>query len=298
MVCGEAEDRFERGMPVEAAVVAEDELVEIRVDMPAAQAVIRAQAPPLHQREDPVNPWQHDMPRHLADHARVVPVVGQSWIGCVAVGEQRRSALHVGPHEGLDRRGGIVRDHGKADAAGPGIEVFGPVPPRLGRIGVAIDHLDSSDNEDFSGVAGIEERVACAERDFRLIDLDDPFERLPVRIDHRSPQLLCQQPGGLVGEAELILQLPRRHPVGMRRHQMRGPKPNRQRELRAMHHGPCRDRGLTTAVETFVRVRPALQCRRTAATARRADEAARPAPFEQECRAGRLVGKRFLELRE
>ena len=34
MVCGEPEDRFERDMPVEAAVVAEDELVEVRVDMP------------------------------------------------------------------------------------------------------------------------------------------------------------------------------------------------------------------------------------------------------------------------
>ena len=174
-------------MPVEAAIVAEDELVEIRIDMFAAQAVIRAQPPPLHQREDPVNPRQHDMRCHLADHARVMPVVGQSGIGCVAVGEQRGPGLHIGPDEGFDRRGGIVCDHGKADASGSCIEVFGPFSPWLGLTGVAIDHFDGSSNEDFSGVAGIEESVAGTEWDFRLIYFNDPFEGRPVP---------CQSPHG------------------------------------------------------------------------------------------------------
>jgi len=62
-----------------------------------------------------------------------------------------------------------------------------------------------------------------------------------------------------------------------------------------MHHAACRDRGLTTAVETFVRVGPALQCCHALSATSRADEAALPAPFEQECCATRLVGKRFLE---
>lgn len=77
----EAEHCFERGVPVEAAVVTENELVEIRVDMLAAQTMIRAQSPPLHQREDPVNPGQHDVSRHLADHAWIVPVFGQARVG-------------------------------------------------------------------------------------------------------------------------------------------------------------------------------------------------------------------------
>src|ERR1019366_5219593 len=34
-----------------------------------AQAVVRAETPSLQQREDPMNPRQHDMSRHLADHA-------------------------------------------------------------------------------------------------------------------------------------------------------------------------------------------------------------------------------------
>ena len=62
---------------------------------------------------------------------------------------------------------------------------------------------------DFAGLAGIKERVASAKGNFRLIELNDPFERFAVRIDHRSPQLLCQQPSSLVAEAELIFQLSR-----------------------------------------------------------------------------------------
>jgi hypothetical protein len=80
-------------------------------------------------------------------------------------------------------------------------------------IGVAIDHLDGPDDEDFARIAGLEECVAFAEGNFRLIDFNHPFERFSVRIDHRSPQLLRQQPSRPVGQAELIFQLPRRHAV-------------------------------------------------------------------------------------
>ena len=69
----------------------------------------------------------------------------------------------------------------------------------------AINDLDGANDEDLPGVAGFEECIALAERDFRLIDFNDPFERFPIRIDHRSPQLLRQQPCGLVGDPELVL---------------------------------------------------------------------------------------------
>ena len=46
-VRGEPEHRFERDVPMKAAVVAKDELIEIGVDMLAPQAVIRAQGPAL-----------------------------------------------------------------------------------------------------------------------------------------------------------------------------------------------------------------------------------------------------------
>ena len=40
---------FERDVTVKATVVAEDVLVEVRIDMLAAQAMVGPQRPPLHQ---------------------------------------------------------------------------------------------------------------------------------------------------------------------------------------------------------------------------------------------------------
>ena len=61
---------------------------------------------------------------HLANDARIMPVACQTRIGFVAVGEQRGSTLHVGVYEGFDRGGGIVGDHGEANAAGTRVEIF------------------------------------------------------------------------------------------------------------------------------------------------------------------------------
>ena len=244
-----------------------------------------------------MNPWQHDMGRHLGDHARVVPVVAaEPGKGCVTVGDERGSALHVGPDEGFDRRGGIVRDHGEADAARAGVEVFGVFASRLGLVRVAINHFDRACDQDFARPVGIEESVVGAKGDFRLIDFDDAFERFAIRIDHGAPQLLCQKPGRLVGEAELIFELPRRHAVGVRRHEMRGPEPRRQRQFGAMHRRARRNRGLAAAIETFERVGSAPQRRRATGAASGADKSIRPSPFEQERGAVRLVGKGLLEL--
>src|ERR1019366_8783830 len=104
------------------------------------------------------------------------------------------------------------------------------------------------------------------------------------------------EPGGSVGEAELILQLPRRHAIGMRRHEMCRPELCRQRQLGAVHRRPRRDRSLTTAARAFVSVSPALQRRRATLAAHGADETIRPAPLQQKRRAGRFVGKLRLEL--
>src|SRR5437868_3525664 len=59
MVRGEPEHGFERDVPVEAPIVSEDKLVEIGVDVLAAQPMIGAEPPTLHQREDSMNPGQH-----------------------------------------------------------------------------------------------------------------------------------------------------------------------------------------------------------------------------------------------
>src|SRR6202165_5875612 len=125
--------------------------------------------------------------------------------------------------------------------------------------------------------AGFKECIALAERDFSLIDFNDSFERFPIRIDHRSPQLLRQQPRGLAGDAELVHQLTRRHTVGMGCHEMRCPKPCRQRQFGAMHRRSRRDRGLPAAIETFMQTRPAFQPNRAALATAMTYKTMRPA---------------------
>ena len=56
-----------------AAVEAEDEFVEIGLEMRAAQAVIDAQIPDLEVREDPVHSGQHDI-------GRILPMTWGSWL--------------------------------------------------------------------------------------------------------------------------------------------------------------------------------------------------------------------------
>ena len=229
MVGGEAQQGFERNMAVEASIVAKHEFVEIGVDVLAAEAVICAERPSLEQREGAMAPRQSDVTGHGTDDARIVPIGSQAWIGCVAIRQKGGSRLHVGLDERLDRRGRIVGDSGEAKSTGARIDIFGVLAARVRLIGVAINHLDGSDHQDFSGVARLEKGVAFTQWDFRLIDFNDPFERVSIWINHRSPQLLSQQPGGLVSDAELVLQLARRHTVGVSRHEMRRPEPCGQR---------------------------------------------------------------------
>ena len=89
-------------MPIEASVIAENKFVEVGVDVPSAEAVIGAERPSLHEREDAVDPRENDMPGGLADDARIVPVTGQPEIGMMAVREQRGPGLDVGLDERMD----------------------------------------------------------------------------------------------------------------------------------------------------------------------------------------------------
>ena len=59
-------------------VEAEDELIEIGLEVLAAQPVIDAQCPDLEVGEDPVNPGQDDMGGHLADDMGIVGDAGSA----------------------------------------------------------------------------------------------------------------------------------------------------------------------------------------------------------------------------
>lgn len=76
-------------------------------------------------------------------------------------------------------------------------------------IGPTVDHFDRAGDKDLPGFHRIKEAVVGPERDFGLIDFHDALQWLAFRIHHRPPEFLHQQPGGLVGDAELRLELER-----------------------------------------------------------------------------------------
>ena len=127
---GEAEHCFERDVPIKSTIVSKDELIEVRIDVLAAQAVIRAQRPTLYQRECAMAPGQDDIGCHGAYDTGIVPIFSrQSRIGRVAIREQRRARLDIGPHEGFERLCRVVGDHREAQSTRARIDVFRAASP-------------------------------------------------------------------------------------------------------------------------------------------------------------------------
>ena len=77
---GDAEQRSERCMPGTTAVEAEYELVEIGLEVTAAQAMIDAQGPDLEVGKDPVAPRQDKVGSHLPDDMRIMAHPGGAGI--------------------------------------------------------------------------------------------------------------------------------------------------------------------------------------------------------------------------
>ena len=83
---GDAEQGAEGGVPGAATVEAEDELVEIGLEVLAPQPVVDAQGPDLEVGEDPVHPRQDDMGSHVADDMGIVADAGSARIAGPSVG--------------------------------------------------------------------------------------------------------------------------------------------------------------------------------------------------------------------
>ena len=67
-------------MPGAPAVEAEDEFIEVALEVLAAQPVVDAQGPDLEVGEDAVNPGQDDMGGHPADNVGIVGDAGGAGI--------------------------------------------------------------------------------------------------------------------------------------------------------------------------------------------------------------------------
>src|SRR3954447_6992870 len=162
---GDAEERAEGGVSGAASVEAEDELVEVGLEVFAAQAVIDAQRPALEVGEDTVGPGQHDMGGHAADNMRIMRDIGCTGIPWPAVGLCGGAGGKIGLEKGMQTTGRIVGHLLETDATGAGS-------------GPAVRDLDGADHKYLALMAapaaagqGI---VLAAADDLGFVDLDEP----------------------------------------------------------------------------------------------------------------------------
>jgi len=291
--------RFEGGVPIITTIVAEYEFVEVGIYMFTTKTMVGPEAPALQEGKHPMYPLQWNMGCHLSNYTGIMPEFIKAGIRRMTVGDQRRAWRDISGDEVVNMRGVVAGNSREPDASGHGVQVF--ASERLGFLGFLagpINDLDRADDEDFSRFQRVVGIIVGAERHHSLVNLDNTHQGVALRVDHRPPQLLNQKPSRAVGNPELPLQLLRRHPVGMSGHQVRRPKPGRQRHLGPVHHRSGSDRGLATAAPAFIGVGPALQQTASGLGARWAHEPVRPTPLEKEACTTRLVGKPLLEFKQ
>ena len=146
---------------------------------------------------------------------------------------------------------------------------------------------------------GRDRLILAAKGDRSLVNLHQAGERLTLGIDHRSAELLEQQPSHLVAaHPELPPQLPGGDAVLMRRHEPPGQEPELERQVAAVQDRPGGHRGLPAASRALDQPRAAIQLPALVVPTPGAAEPLRPALLEQPASAGRVIGKLRRELRQ
>jgi len=164
-------------VPGTPTVEAEDEFIEVGLEVLAAQPVIDAQGPDLEVGEDPVDPREHDVSGHLADGVGIVGDAGGAGISGPTIGLGGGTGAKVGGEEGVETDGRVIGHLAQANAPGAKPAVF---------------DLDGADNQHFALMAApatTRDRVVfAAARDLGFIDFDEPGERAATRREHAAAQ--------------------------------------------------------------------------------------------------------------
>src|ERR1700730_10530393 len=240
------------------------------------------------------------MRRHQSDGLRVVRVAepGEIDIARVVVGQDDAAGFDIGQDKGVKRGGEVVGDDLQPDAASLGVQEFLVVGPSGRPAGDPIDDFHGAHHGNHALPAtDTKRRIFLAERNLCLVNFDHASELGAVRVHHGSAQLGGEQPGGLVVDPELALELQGRQPVGVGAHQVGRPEPHPKRELGLGHQGTSGDRGLPTAATTLPKG-TAVQPPHRGPLALGADEPVRPAPLHQILAAGLIAREYALELKQ
>jgi len=285
----QAEQGLERRHRRSPSIMAEHKLVEVHLQLRAADAVVRADQPLLqvadravgerHDRRDSPAQGRSDRLR-LRDMA--IAFYRRGAKTRQAVGVQRRAGCDMSREERLEGARAEIRDdrhtHPARDVAAffdgdqhqrgfPAFQLPTPAEPGL--------------------------RAANP----GVIQLDVSLQRFSGDVDHGPSEFVKEQPSRFVSwQAQLPLQPQGRSASFVGDHQVAGPEPDRQRRFRVVEDRARRERHLMAASDAL----PASRGHRVGPPmlAPRADEPVRPATGGQILLAGVLGRKLTLELRQ
>jgi len=285
----ETEERLESGHGLPSTIVPKDELVQIDLELGAANPMVSTEEPLLKVPDGAISEGHHGF-RSLVQlgsqglRARdMLEDFVQTREGFEAIGEDRRTGSNVLGEEVVNRCRFEVGEDRHADAP-RGC----PVLLHRGQDECGSAPLELSAASD-TGLEATHPRV---------IDLDRTPKRFASDIHHRSSELVKHHPGGLVTpKPKLALKKQCRNTPLVGSHQVGRPEPKGQWSLGIVKHGPRGKRDLIAAGGTLPdpsshqRIAASVVASRTLVTLG-------PAARGQVLLAGLLIGKLELKLAE
>ena len=251
----DAEQALERVEWEEPPVEAKRELVEIRLKVLRRDAMVNAIEPGLQVAEDKVDERQVLFRNvgiaALRDLREPVALLCELDVARPVVGRDVRTWLHRVNHEALKRFRRAVRSDVQTQA--PSVEAtttrecLARIPCPLVLFALAL--LDRAHDQRLVVLSA--PLAARAAPDPRLIDLNREVtaNAVAIRAHHRYTQLVQDLEGRFVAlQTELPLELHSAHARRLARHEVRSPKPDRDRRVRALHDRAGRERCVTLAV--------------------------------------------------
>jgi hypothetical protein len=202
------------------------------------------------------------------------------------------------PTNPTQRFSGAVRGYGKANATG----MAAILPFVLSRARLSVADFDGSGHQRL--VVDAAALAACLSADIGFVHLDmfarHATDSVLIGSHHGGTQLVRDAEGRLVaGQAELPLELHRRHARRLTGNQTGSPKPRAERRMAALHHRANQEAGLAAARAALKNAGPSDDAEGLAdCAAIPAGKAVRPAGEFKISRARRVIGKLLLELRE
>ena len=304
--CGDVARDAEQGTEgverIEPPVEAEGEFVEVGLQVLVTDPVMDAVQPRFQVCEDEMDDWQillGDLRiAPFSDGEVFVAALGKAGVAAPVVGDERRARHNGALNEAAERLRAAVRHDGEPNP--PGIATTLPLVELGARLALANLHSAGDKNLIVDATAFAARPAASP----GFIDFDvlagPAADPVLIRAHHPRAELVEDLERRLVArQAKLSPKLHGRHAGCLAGHQIGRPKPYAQRRVRARHDRSHRQSGVTAALAVAQDARTICEAERLSRRLTMgANKPVAPASLLQVGGAGRVVGKKSLELWE